>query len=368
MFNFNPSQEIDPLTSYRQVNGMQIPPIDSQRLGMGLPIGSQISMDNQQQNPEIQHISDVITQYTQNKADQASSNTFLTGILSNRKSPETVDTTRSILNSALTGSYSSPEIEMAQRYKAELSPYTDTAKLQGLSTEAQGGATGALVNRIMQVNGGDLMGALQYLKGGANQGTTMNNGVITAIPGAATAKGEINRGAQTGTNAANLAFAAPIAIAKETGTATGEAIGKAQTSLPQAQDTALYMKNLVEGLTNDEAMPTSVGAFSYLPVVRGSKRADFMNRLSQTQSGAFLQAFNNLRGGGQISNAEGEKATAALNRMNTSTSPDEFKKAGNDFLTIIDQALQRTRNAASGSLTPATDGQTPEQFDPLGIR
>lgn len=37
----------DPLTQYRQDNGMQRPPIDAQRAGMGLPVGSQIMQPQQ---------------------------------------------------------------------------------------------------------------------------------------------------------------------------------------------------------------------------------------------------------------------------------------------------------------------------------
>lgn len=125
------SQLVDPLTLYRQQNGMATPPIDIQRASMGLPVGSQIPIGGQPQSPELQHVADVASQYMQNKTQQQSGNDFLTQILSNRMQPTAQDTSRSLLNSALTNSYSSPEQETAGRYTAQLSPYSDILGLQG---------------------------------------------------------------------------------------------------------------------------------------------------------------------------------------------------------------------------------------------
>lgn len=44
------SNEPDPLDQYRQLNGMQTPPIDNQRAQMGLPVGSQIMQPSQPQS------------------------------------------------------------------------------------------------------------------------------------------------------------------------------------------------------------------------------------------------------------------------------------------------------------------------------
>lgn len=88
--------------------------------------------------PQLQHITDVLNQYTQNKQDQQSGNNFLTQILSNRMQPADQDTSRSLLNSALTNSYSSPDQEMAGRIQAQLSPFSQGLDLQNKSAEVTG--------------------------------------------------------------------------------------------------------------------------------------------------------------------------------------------------------------------------------------
>jgi hypothetical protein len=66
-------------------------------------------------------------------------------------------------------------------------------------------------------------------------------------------------------------------------------------------------------------------------VMGGSDTAGFLGRLEQIKSRTFLQAFESLKGAGQITEKEGEKATSALNRMNTAQSEIEFIKAGREF-------------------------------------
>ena len=63
----------------------------------------------------------------------------------------------------------------------------------------------------------------------------------------------------------------------------------------------------------------------------GSDTAGFLTRLDQIKDKTFLQAFESLKGGGQITQIEGEKATSALNRMNTAQSEVEFIKAAREF-------------------------------------
>ena len=69
--------------------------------------------------------------------------------------------------------------------------------------------------------------------------------------------------------------------------------------------------------------------------------------LEQVQGGAFLQAFESLKGGGQITQIEGEKATQAIVRAQQSQSEEGFKKSMNDFLSVLDKAEKR---ATSGEI------------------
>ena len=80
----------------------------------------------------------------------------------------------------------------------------------------------------------------------------------------------------------------------------------------------------------------------------GFDRADFETRFDQVKGSTFLDAYNSLRGGGAIDQKEGEKATAALNRMNLAQSEVEFVRAARDFEEIVKKGVARARTMAQG--------------------
>ena len=149
----------------------------------------------------------------------------------------------------------------------------------------------------------------------------------------------------------------------------GQAIAKQQAQQSQsALDSVQNMRQTVTDLMEHPGFSGSVGAKnqSYLfglksQPVAGTKEADFKAMLDQVQGGAFLQAFQSLRGGGQITQVEGEKATQAIVRAQQSQSEEGFKKSMNDFLSVLDKAEKR---ATSGEIvqqpsTPAATAATP---------
>lgn len=88
----------------------------------------------------------------------------------------------------------------------------------------------------------------------------------------------------------------------------------------------------VEGRKPQAGFGLAVGAgLPRWAVMGGSDTAGFLTRLDQIKDKTFLQAFESLKGGGQITQIEGEKATSALNRMNTAQSEVEFIKAAREF-------------------------------------
>jgi hypothetical protein len=75
--------------------------------------------------------------------------------------------------------------------------------------------------------------------------------------------------------------------------------------------------------------------------IPGTQAADFDAFMEQVQGGAFLKAYNALRGTGQITEKEGEKATTALSRMKRSQSEAGFIKAAREFEGVVRSAVQR---------------------------
>lgn len=131
---------------------------------------------------------------------------------------------------------------------------------------------------------------------------------------------------------------------------------EAEGLLPKVQASAANARAMVQGVLDHPGFSSTVGVTA-LPGARfvpGTKEADFMSRVDQLKGSAFLQAFETLKGGGQITEVEGKKATDAINRMSISTSEAEFKAAAADFLSVVDRAEQNAvRAATKGQTKPA---------------
>lgn len=146
---------------------------------------------------------------------------------------------------------------------------------------------------------------------------------------------------------------AAVANARATGTAVGKSVSGAAIGLIDAEPLATVQLRQLDELIKHPGLSGAVGVgLPYASKIPGSKEADFTARFDQVTGGAFLQAFNGLRGGGQITEAEGNKATAALLRAKTTQSEAEFKDAIKEYADIIKMGLERLRKKAS--MTPAS--------------
>lgn len=97
----------------------------------------------------------------------------------------------------------------------------------------------------------------------------------------------------------------------------------------------------------------AVGA-SIIPGVRfvpGTSARNFNAYHDQAVGTAFMQAFETLKGGGQITEKEGEKATAALNRMNLAVDEKEYIKAAREFQSEV-KSLLNTAETRYNKLRP----------------
>jgi hypothetical protein len=104
----------------------------------------------------------------------------------------------------------------------------------------------------------------------------------------------------------------------------------------------------VQGKKPQAGFELAVGAGipSWLPFQSGTEVSNFRVRLDQIKDKTFLQAFETLKGAGQITEKEGEKATSALNRMNTAQSEVEFIKAAREFEDNVQKGMEMARQRA----------------------
>jgi len=107
--------------------------------------------------------------------------------------------------------------------------------------------------------------------------------------------------------------------------------------------------NLIKGEKPHPGFEYAVGFGLPVQMVPGTEAANFKTLFDQVKGSAFLQAFETLKGGGQISEKEGEKATSALNRMNLAQTEPEFIKAALEFKSVVQNGIANAKAKTSSS-------------------
>jgi hypothetical protein len=153
--------------------------------------------------------------------------------------------------------------------------------------------------------------------------------------------------------------------AKVTGRETAEARVKAASDLPRIEDNARFMLDTVEKLQKHPGESAGTGPIAGRLGQIGGKQAGYVALAEQLQGKAFLEAFNSLRGGGQITEAEGKKATDAISRFSRMQSKADRDAALADLRDVVNAGIQRARASAGGAPQAAGSGpvrvNTPEE-------
>ncbi|KAB2725418.1 transglycosylase SLT domain-containing protein [Brucella intermedia] len=154
--------------------------------------------------------------------------------------------------------------------------------------------------------------------------------------------------------------------------ASGKAQGEASANLPVVEANANAILGMIDSLDTDPYLDSMVGPVSSrLPNV-SAEAARVQSKMDQIGGQAFLQAFNSLKGGGQITEIEGQKATQAIARLNAAQSPADYRQALNELRQIVSTGVQRARQqaggGAAGQAAPAPQSQAPAPANNGGFR
>jgi len=123
----------------------------------------------------------------------------------------------------------------------------------------------------------------------------------------------------------------------------------------------------IDALLFDPALDQALGLEGFLRSKAADLRLDedtarVKGRLDQVIGKAFLQAFQSLKGGGQITELEGEKAQAAEARLSTAQKPEDFREALREYRFYIEQGIKRLQGE---DIPPDTLYE--RSIDPLGL-
>lgn len=152
------------------------------------------------------------------------------------------------------------------------------------------------------------------------------------------------------------------------GVAREGAIGKDQAesinNLPNALKTADETISSINRLINHPGRATGTGLSAKLDprnYIPGTDATNFHVARKQLEGKAFLQAFESLKGGGQITNVEGDKATQAAARLDNAQSDEEYLVALNELRDLAIKAKDRAIAAASRAQQPHQQQPAPQQ-------
>lgn len=110
--------------------------------------------------------------------------------------------------------------------------------------------------------------------------------------------------------------------------ADGETLGTNPAS-PQS------MVDTIDGILADPALDTSTGMLEWMQGIPGTDAKRFGTRVDQLNGQAFLQAFESLKGAGQITEIEGTKATQAVGRLDSAQKAEDYRQALKELRDIL---------------------------------
>lgn len=139
-----------------------------------------------------------------------------------------------------------------------------------------------------------------------------------------------------------------------------DSVVKARESLDSAVANVDAMESTINGILNHPGLDKYIGTVTGAGWAKypGTDEANFKVRLDQLQGQAFLQARDQLKGQGAISDSESDQASAAFLRANRAQSPEEFRESMQEALGILQRAKERAYRAAQVDMPEGRQGGT----------
>ena len=128
-----------------------------------------------------------------------------------------------------------------------------------------------------------------------------------------------------------------------------------QIDLPKAEQSMQGAVKVVDDLINHPGREWGTGFSSMLWSPAGSSKKDFDAKLQQAQGKVFLQAYETLKGGGQITEVEGLKAEQAMANLDQAQSEGQFLQALKDLREAFQSGFKKLQQAAG--VQPAEPAQ-----------
>lgn len=129
-------------------------------------------------------------------------------------------------------------------------------------------------------------------------------------------------------------------------------------------DSAFDAITLIDDIYKDPALPSVTGMLQGRVPALSQDGTDLVVKIDQLKGKAFLQAFETLKGGGQITEREGLAATKAIARLERQQSPEAYRES----LMALRSVVERVRKRALGQEIPEySDEEFEALYSSLGV-
>lgn len=153
-------------------------------------------------------------------------------------------------------------------------------------------------------------------------------------------------------------------------TAAGSAEGKAEVdkeqAAPQVIERADEGLRIIDGILNDPALPSVVGKIQgrmspegMSGVLMSQEGVNLVTRMEQLEGQAFTNAFESLKGGGQITEREGQAATRAIANLSRLQDENAYAQSLGYLRTLLENAKRRAKGETVGETLPGGNAPQP---------
>ena len=162
-------------------------------------------------------------------------------------------------------------------------------------------------------------------------------------------------------------------------TELGKTSAEKTAGLSNLENQASYMINTIDQLLNpedglaegvDEIVGGTLGLqgiqSSVFPVTENQRK--FQPFIDQLKGQTFLEAYERLKGGGVITEIEGQKAEQAIARLNQAQSEKDFEAALRELRGVIGTGLDRAKKGEQALAGQTGQGQTTAPSAPKTIK
>lgn len=141
-----------------------------------------------------------------------------------------------------------------------------------------------------------------------------------------------------------------IEKAQKAGSVQGQLQTQAQFDLPGALSSTYQAKKTLADLRAAPGLPAIFGIPGQFPNIPAGDAAAAQALYDKLMGGAFLEGYQFLKGGGQITEYEGKQAANAIIAANRAQSVEDFLKAAADYEDALNRGVQKLQAQSSGEV------------------